>query len=54
MNKPKLTDNQLNSILIRINKNEVGLIQKALSHFEIESYQLTILQLCERLNDKLP
>jgi hypothetical protein len=53
MNKPKLTDNQLNSILIRINKNEVGLIQKALLHFEVENYQLTILQVSERLNNKI-
>ena len=53
MNKPKLTDNQLNSILTRINKNEVGLIQKALLHFKVESYQLNMLQVSEKLNIKL-
>ena len=51
--KPSLTDNQLNLILSRINKNEVGLIQKALLHFNIESYQLKILQVSEKLNNRL-
>ena len=51
--KPNLTDNQLNLILSRINNNEVGLIQKALLHFTVESYQLKILEVSERLNNRL-
>ena len=52
MNKPKLTTNQLNHYLQRINNGE-KLFERIVNHFELKRGQLLALKFSERLNNRL-